>query len=100
MNNPLINLCMSRAIAMAVLFAFALALPCANICLVSTAAGETITVLDVCSPDSPGTAGDFTTLAEPAYDVAAILPVTGLHSEKPFIYESTVFSPLDRPPVA
>lgn len=85
---------------MAVLFAFALAIPCASICLVSTANGETISVLDVCSPDSPGTSGDITTLAEPAYDIPVILAVSDLHSEKPFIYESTDSFPLDRPPVA
>jgi hypothetical protein len=91
---------MSRAIGMAVLLAFVLALPCANICLASSADGETIAMLDVCSPDSPGTAGDITTLAEPAFDIPEILSVTDLPSERPFIYESTVFSPLDRPPVA
>jgi hypothetical protein len=91
---------MSRAIGMAVLLAVVLALPCANICLAASADGETIALLDVCSPDSPGTTGDITTLAEPAYDVPAILPVTDFPSEKPFIYESKVFSPRDRPPVA
>jgi hypothetical protein len=95
----LIHLVMKRAIYFMVLLAFALTLPCANICAVTAESGEIIAALDICSPDSPGTTGDITTLTEPSYDINAGQQVAELPAEEPFIYESTVFSPEDRPPV-
>jgi hypothetical protein len=91
---------MSRTIGLLVLLAFALAIPCANFCTVAAADGVNIAALDICSHDAPGTTGHAATIAEPTYTVTPSFQVAGLPTECPCIYESTLFSPEDRPPVA
>jgi len=83
-----------------VLLAFALAVPCTNICAVSTAGGDTISALDVCSHGSPASAENIITLVETAYNVPAFMQATELPTEKPLIYESTEFPPAVNPPIA
>ena len=100
MASLLINLIMKRAIGIMVLLAFALALPCANLCAVADYDGQTISSLNICSLDSPSTSGPAITLLEPAYDIQAFLKVSALTVEKPLIYESTELSPVVKPPIA
>ncbi|MEJ2192623.1 MAG: hypothetical protein P8Y39_09820 [Nitrospirota bacterium] len=89
---------MRRAVGFLVLFALALTLLGAHICAVKVQDGETIATLDLCSPQSPAASGDTITLTAPVYGVPIIAAVEALPAEKPFIYESTLFSPLDDPP--
>jgi hypothetical protein len=89
---------MTRTIGVLVLFAFALTLPCANICAVSLADDETITTLNLCDHGSPVAPGQTIALTEPAYDVPAIVLADNLPLEKPDLYEFNIIFPIDRPP--
>jgi len=90
---------MSKAIALALLAAFALSLPFVHVCI-SSVSEEAITALDVCSPKAPGTTADTASLIEPVYSVRSEMPVSYLPAENFTIMESRFFSPIDRPPVS
>jgi hypothetical protein len=91
---------MSRTICLLVLIAFVLAIPCANFCTVAAADGVNIMALDICGHDAPGTTGHAATIAEPTFAIAPSFQVAQLPVEYPYVYDFTIFSPLDRPPAA
>jgi hypothetical protein len=86
-----------RAIALAVVLAFSATLPFVGVCFASIQE-DAIAMLDVCTPNAPGTTADTTTILEPVFSVPTALPVAYLPLEKASIPDFEFFSPIDKPP--
>ncbi|MEJ2323955.1 MAG: hypothetical protein P8Y77_04040 [Nitrospirota bacterium] len=87
-----------RAIALAVVLAFSATLPFVGVCFAGVQE-DTIAMLDLCTPDAPGTTSDTMTIVEPVFTVPSVLPVAYLPAEKTSIPDFVFFSPIDKPPV-
>ncbi len=89
-----------RPVCVVLLFALAVALPCADIAPVKQDSGQVLYTLDICSPHSPANVNDAATLVEAIYGLPSAMPVTDAVSDRKVIWKYIAFSPIEKPPAA
>ena len=80
------------------LLAFVAGIPFIGVVPLQGSSGETIAMLDVCSPGSPGSTDNINTVAEPVFDITAFMPFLHMPERPGIVLELMVPSRIYRPP--
>jgi hypothetical protein len=87
-----------RLVCSLLLLAFLAGIPFVGIAPLQKSSGETIALLDVCSPNSPGSMDNINAIAEPVFDITAFLPVIHVPENPGIVLDLMVPSRIYRPP--
>jgi hypothetical protein len=65
---------------------------------VQNSSGETIASFDMCSPGSPGSTDNITTVAEPVFDITTFMPSIKMSEDKVINLVLSFTTRIDKPP--
>lgn len=81
-----------------VIFAFFAGIPLSGLTPVQNYSGETIASFDMCSPGSPGSTDNITTVAEPVFDITTFMPSIKMSEDRIVTLALTFTARIDKPP--
>jgi hypothetical protein len=87
-----------RFLCSLVILALFAGLPFVGVTPTQKLSGETIAAFDICSPHSPGSTDNLSTVSEPVFDITAFMPSIETTENKVIVRISAFATRIDRPP--